>query len=47
MFTLLVVPAAYDFAARFTKSPETIKREIEHYELEEQRRADKQRRAAE
>lgn len=48
MFTLLVVPAAYDFAARFTKSPETIKREIEAYERQEEvRREDEQRRAAE
>jgi len=48
MFTLLVVPAAYDFAARFTKSPETIKREIEAYEHQEEvRREDEQRRAAE
>ena len=42
MFTLLVVPVAYDFAARFTKSPERIKREIESYE-----RAEEERRAAE
>jgi multidrug efflux pump len=45
LFTLLVVPVVYDFAARFTKSPEAIKREIETYEREEQKR--EERRAAE
>ncbi|MET0546662.1 MAG: efflux RND transporter permease subunit [Caulobacterales bacterium] len=43
MLTLLVVPVVYDFVARYTKSPETVRREIEEFEAQEEQ----QRRAAE